>query len=89
MKYADISGLSEKELVKKSNELRKQIFESKMKNTLGQLPNPMTIRVMRRDVARLKTALTAKLKGLATKTATPKKKAAAGGRKTTKAAAKG
>lgn len=60
MKYADISGLSGKELVKKAKELRSQMFEARMKNALGQLSNPMTIRSMRRDVARLKTALRAK-----------------------------
>jgi large subunit ribosomal protein L29 len=72
MKYADIAGLSEKELVKKSKEIRGQIFEARMKNTLGQLANPMTIREMRRDVARFKTAMTAKTSGAA-----PVKKAAA------------
>lgn len=58
MKYADISGLSEKELAKKSKELNEQIFEARMKNALGQLTNPMTIRVMRRDLARYETART-------------------------------
>lgn len=59
MKYADIAGLSKAELVKKTKELRGQIFEARMKNSLGQLANPMTIREMRRDVARLRTAATA------------------------------
>lgn len=60
MKYSDISGLSEKELNKKATELRKDIFEARMKNSLGQLANPMTIRASRRDIARLKTAAAAK-----------------------------
>ncbi len=60
MKYADISGLSEKELTKKSKESRTQMFEARMKNSLGQLANPMVIRESRRDIARLKTAATAK-----------------------------
>ena len=47
-------------LIKKATELRKDIFESKMKNSLGQLANPMTIRQARRDVARLNTAAAAK-----------------------------
>jgi large subunit ribosomal protein L29 len=72
MKYADITGFSEKELVKKSKELRGQIFEARMKNALGQLANPMTIREMRRDVARYNTAMTAKVSG-----APPAKKVAA------------
>ena len=60
MQYADISGLSQKELTKKSKELRTQMFEARMKNSLGQLTNPMSIRAARRDVARLKTAMAAK-----------------------------
>jgi large subunit ribosomal protein L29 len=79
MNYADITGLSEKELVKKTKELRGQIFEARMKNTLGQLANPMTIREMRRDVARYKTAMTAKaspVSAASTKSAAPAKKAA-------------
>lgn len=60
MKYADIAGLAENELVKRIKELRKELFEARMKNALGQLANPMTIRHVRRDIARLKTALSAK-----------------------------
>lgn len=60
MKYADIASLTEKELMKRSKDLQGQIFEARMKNSLGQLANPMTIREMRRDIARLHTALSAK-----------------------------
>ena len=60
MKYEDVKGLTEKDLVKKSKELREQMFEMRMKNALGQLANPMTIRAARRDVARIQTALRVK-----------------------------
>jgi large subunit ribosomal protein L29 len=60
MKYADISGLADKEIQKKIAQLQTEGFESKMKNSLGQLANPMEIRNNRRDLARLKTALAAK-----------------------------
>jgi large subunit ribosomal protein L29 len=60
MKFAEIAGLSEKELKKKSVELRQQLFEARMKNALGQLANPMVIRQARRDIARLQTALRVK-----------------------------
>ena len=60
MKYADISGLSEKELAKKKKGMRQELFEARMKNAMGQLTNPMSIRVLRRDIARLNTALSAK-----------------------------
>lgn len=62
MKYADIAGLSEKELRNKTKELRQSLFEARMKNALGQLTNPMVIRATRRDIARLETALRSKTK---------------------------
>lgn len=60
MKYSDISGLSAKELNKKRQELRQEMFEARMKNTLGQLANPLSIRATRRDIARVNTALRSK-----------------------------
>lgn len=90
MKYADVAGMSDKDLRNKTKELREQMFESRMKNALGQLTNPMTIREMRRDIARLQTALTAKTAGQAPKAAAapaaPAKKATAS--KSPRAAAK-
>jgi large subunit ribosomal protein L29 len=62
MKYADMSGLSANDLRKKKKELQESLFEARMKNSLGQLTNPMTIRQMRRDVARLTMALNMKNK---------------------------
>lgn len=66
MKYADIAGMSEKDLITKRKELREQMFEMNMKNALGQLANPMQIRAARRDVARIQTALQAKRAGATT-----------------------
>ena len=60
MNYADIVGLSEKELLKQYKELRLKMFEARMKNAMGQLTNPMEIRAARRDVARIKLALSSK-----------------------------
>ena len=62
MKYSDVSGLAQKELAKKVKESRVQLFEARMKNSLGQLANPMSIRELRKDIARLKTAQSAKNK---------------------------
>jgi large subunit ribosomal protein L29 len=60
MKYEELAGLPATELNKKSQELRQQLFTARMKNALGQMTNPMEIRSIRRDIARLKTAVTAK-----------------------------
>ncbi len=61
MNYEEIVGLTANELKKKKTDLRQQMFETRMKNALGQLANPMQIRVLRRDIARLNTALTSKM----------------------------
>lgn len=58
MKFKDIQGLSAKELKKKQAALRKDLFEATMKNSLGQLSNPLEIRKLRRQVAQVATAIT-------------------------------
>lgn len=80
MFYADISGLSAKELVKKKKELQAAMFDARMKNTLGQLPNQMVIRTARKDIARINTAMTVLVK--AAGQAAPKKTAAPAAKKT-------
>ena len=62
MKFKEISGMTVRELRKKQEELKDLLFHSQMKNTLGQLGNPLSIRNLRRDMARIKTAINQKLK---------------------------
>lgn len=61
MKFKDLKDLSKKEVLKKIKLLETDIFQLKQKNSLGQVANPLEIRSSRKDLARLKTALTAKL----------------------------
>ncbi len=61
MKYADVKDLSATELKKKKTALTQDIFEAKMKNQLGQLGNPLEIRKLRKDLARINTALVQKI----------------------------
>ncbi len=71
MKYTEIQELSAKELVKKCKAATSELFTLKMKNSLGQLANPMEIRKLRREVAQFKTAISknavTKVAGKATK----------------------
>ena len=60
-KFKDIKGLTQDELNKKLRDMREDLFDMKMKNTLGQVANPLKIRAVRRDVARHLTALNQKL----------------------------
>lgn len=61
MKFKDIQGLSVTELKKKKSSLTQEIVEAKMKNSLGQLSNPLVIRHTRKEIARINTVLTQKL----------------------------
>lgn len=58
MKFSDVKDLNDVEINKKIRETKEKLFDAKMKNTMGQMTSPITIRQMRRDVARLKTVLT-------------------------------
>lgn len=61
MKFNDIKELTSSELRKRELALRGELFDARMKHTLGQLGNPIEIREKRKDMARLKTALHMKL----------------------------
>ena len=61
MKFTEIKELTSTELRKRVVQLREELFEARMKHTLGQLGNPIDIRDKRKDLARLKTALHFKL----------------------------
>ena len=61
MKFADIKDLTVEELLKRQRQMREELFELKMKHSLGQVANPLEIRSIRKNVARVKTALNSKL----------------------------
>ncbi len=60
MKFSDVKDLSQNDLTRKIRETKEKMFDAKMKNSMGQMTNPVSIRGMRRDIARLKTVLTGK-----------------------------
>lgn len=57
MEFSSIKNLSKKDLSKMKKERLEQLFQAKMKNPLGQLGSPIQIRVLRRELARIETAL--------------------------------
>jgi large subunit ribosomal protein L29 len=61
MKFSEIRDLTVEELRKREKAMRTELFEMKMKHSLGQVSNPLQVRSLRRNVAKIKTALTAKL----------------------------
>ncbi len=57
MKFKDIKDLPRKELLSKRNVLAEKIFGIKMKSHMKQAGNPLEIRILRRDIARINTVL--------------------------------
>ncbi|HEK86449.1 MAG: 50S ribosomal protein L29 [Candidatus Saccharicenans sp.] len=57
MKIRELRELSADELKQKELELKDQLFKVRFQKTLGQMDNPMKMRNIRRDIARIKTIL--------------------------------
>ncbi len=59
MKFTEIQGLDSEELKKRLLASREDYFQSKMVHAFGQLSNSNHLRQVRRNIARIETALTA------------------------------
>jgi large subunit ribosomal protein L29 len=56
MKYAEVKDLTAEELAQKEAALREELFKLRLRQATAQVENPMRIRQLRRDIARVKTA---------------------------------
>jgi large subunit ribosomal protein L29 len=63
MKPQELKELSADELRTKEKELADQLFKLRFQHSLGQLENPMKLRNIRREIARIKTVLDEKRRG--------------------------
>jgi len=61
MKFTEIKDLSVVELKKKRAGLSEELFQAKVKNSIGQLANPIEVRNLRRDIAKINTAIVKKV----------------------------
>lgn len=57
MKAKELRDLTYEELVKKESDLQAELFNLRFRFATGQLDNPMTIKALRRDMARVKTVI--------------------------------
>ena len=62
MKPAEVRAMSDEELKAKLLELKKEQFNLRFQKASGQLENTARIRQVRRDIARIKTEMTARRK---------------------------
>jgi large subunit ribosomal protein L29 len=56
-KATELRDLSDDELAQKLDEAKEELFNLRFQNVTGQLDNPMRIKVMRREVARIMTVM--------------------------------
>lgn len=61
MKFVEIKDLSVSELKKKRAALSEELFQARIKNSIGQLSNPIQIRDLRRNIAKINTAIVKKV----------------------------
>ena len=57
MKAHDIRNMSEQELNNQLSSLKEELFNLRFQHATGQLDNPLKIREVKRDYARVKTVL--------------------------------
>jgi len=55
MKAKEIRQMSEKELNKQLEDLKAELFNLRFQSATGQLDNPLRIKTVRKDIARVKT----------------------------------
>jgi len=54
-KAQELRDLSPEELESKAVELKKELFNLRFQQAMGQIENPMRLRTLRRDIAKTKT----------------------------------
>ena len=59
MKMSELKEMTAVELKAKSRELRQEMFNLRLQQASAQLENPARIRVLRRDIARVETQISA------------------------------
>lgn len=53
----EMRDLSPEELAAKAAELKKELFNLRFQQAMGQIENPMRLRTLRKDIAKTKTVL--------------------------------
>ncbi len=57
MKASEIRELSGEELQLKEKELKEELFQLRFQHAINQLDNPMRLKAVKKDIARIKTVI--------------------------------
>lgn len=64
MKMHSLRDMTKDELLQKKNEMIDELFNLQMRKSLKELENPLRLRTIRRDIARIETILTEDARGI-------------------------
>lgn len=62
MKSSELKAMTIDELIQKEQDLRKELFNLRFQQATGEIENPMRIRTVKKDIARVLTIRSEKLK---------------------------
>jgi len=62
MKPTEVRAMTTEELVKKEQDLRKELFNLRFQQATGEIENPMRIKAVRKSIAKVLTVRTEKSK---------------------------
>jgi len=65
MKFSEIKDMTQVELTAKSRDLRQEMFNLRLQQASAQLEKPARLRVLRKDIARIETRISALQKKVA------------------------
>lgn len=63
MKSSDMRALTAEELKQKENDFRRELFNLRFRLATGEVENPMRVRAVRKDIARVLTVMAEKTGG--------------------------
>lgn len=61
MKPSELRAITIEELIKKEQDLRRELFNLRFQQATGEIENPMRIRTVKKDIAKVLTIMTEKL----------------------------
>jgi len=64
MKMLSLRDMTRDELLQKKHEIMDELFNLNMRRSLKELDNPLRLRTLRRDIARVETILSEDLRGI-------------------------
>lgn len=64
MKMESLRDMTQEELLQKKHELKEDLFNLRLRKSMKELDNPLRLRTLKRDIARIETILTEDKRGI-------------------------